>query len=98
MFINDILVYSKNIEEHVFYLRIVLQTLKDRQLYTKFSKCELWLNEVIFLGHVVFGNGIFMDPRKVEVIVNWEQPKNVFEIRSFLGLVKYYRRFVEHFH
>ena len=77
MFINDILVYSKNIEEHAFYLRIVLQTLRDRQLYTKFSKCELWLNEVIFLWHIVFGNGIFVDPRKVKAIVNWEQPKNV---------------------
>ena len=57
----------------------------------KFSKCELWLNEVVFFMHIIFGNGIFVDPKKVEVIVNWEQPKNVTEIRSFLGLVGYYR-------
>ena len=80
VFIEDILVYSKNAKEHVFHLRIILQTMRDRRLYAKFSKCEFWLNEVIFLGHVVFGNGIFVDPRKVEVIVNWEQPKNFTEI------------------
>ena len=80
VFIDDILVYSKNVEEHAFYLRIVLQTLRDRQLYAKFLKCEFWLNEVVFLKHVVFGNGIFMDPKKVETIVNWEQLKNTTEI------------------
>ena len=64
-------------------------------MYAKFSKCEFWLNEVVFLGHVVSGEGIFMDPRKVEAIVGWEQPKNVIEIRSFLGLAGYYRRFVK---
>ena len=77
VFIDDILVYSKSADEHALHLRIVLQTLKDRQLFAKFSKCEFWLNEVIFLGHVVSGDGIFVDPRKVEAIVNWEQPKNV---------------------
>ena len=97
VFIDDILVYSKNVEEHVFHLQIIQQTLRDRRLYAKFSKCELWLNEVVFLGHVVFGNDIFMDLRKVKAIVNWEQPKNVTKIRSFLGLVGYYRRFVGHF-
>ena len=70
VFINDILVYSKNAEEHAFHLRIVLQTLRDRHLYAKFSKCEFWLNEVVSLGHVVSRNGIFIDPRKVEAIVN----------------------------
>ena len=97
LFIDDILVYSKNVEEHAFHLKVVLQTLKERQLYAKFSKCEFWLNEVVFLGHVVFGNGIFVDPRKVEAIVKWERLKNVTEIRSFLGLAEYYRWFVEHF-
>ena len=97
VFIDDILVYSKNAEEHVVHLRIVLQSLRDKQLYAKFSKCEFWLSEVVFLGHVVSGEGIFMDPRKVEAIVGWEQPKNVTEIRSFLGLAGYYRRFVENF-
>ena len=80
VFINDILVYSKSVDEHALHLQIVLQTLRDRQLYAKFSKCEFWLNEVMFLGHVVSGDGIFVDPRKVEAILNWEQPKNVSEI------------------
>ena len=80
VFIDDILVYYKSAEEHALHLKIVLQTLRDRQLYAKFSKCEFWLNEVIFLGHVVSEDGIFVDPRKVEAIVNWEQPKNVSEI------------------
>ena len=97
VFIDDILVYSKNAEEHAFHLRIVLQTLKEMQLYAKFSKCELWLNEVVFLGHVVFGNEIFVDLEKVKAIVKWEHPKNVIEIRSFLGLAEYYKRFVKHF-
>ena len=66
-------------------------------MYVKFSKCEFWLNEVVFLGHVVSRNAIFVDPKKVDAIVNWEQPKNVTEIQSFLGLVRYYRRFVEYF-
>ena len=101
MFIDDILVYSKNVEEHAFHLQIVLWTLRDHYLYAKFSKCEFWLNEVDFLGHVVSvvsKNGIFVDTKKVEVIVNWKQPKNVIEIQSFLGLVGYYRQFMEHFH
>ena len=87
VFIDNILVYLKNAKEHAFYLRIVLQTLRDKQLYAKFSKCEFWLNKVVFLKHVVSGNGIFVDPRKVETIVNWEQPKNVTKIRSFLSLL-----------
>ena len=70
VFIDDILMYSKNAEEHAFHLCIILQTVRDRQLYAKFSKCEFWLNEVVFLGHVVFGNSIFVDPKKVEAIVN----------------------------
>ena len=79
------------------HFRIVLQTLKDRELYAKFSKCEFWLNEIVFLGYVISGTGIFMDPEKIEAIVNWEQPKIVSKVRSFLGLAGYYRQFVEHF-
>ena len=97
VFIDDILVYSKDKEEHGEHLKIVLQTLRDRQLYAKFSKCEFWLEEVVFLGHVINKQGIHVDPKKVEVVVQWERPKNVTEIRSFLGLAGYYRRFVEDF-
>ena len=84
MFINEILLYSKNVDEHALYLQIVLQTVRDKQLYAKFSKCEFWLNEVVFLEHV-FGNGNFVNPRKVKAIVNWEHPKKVTEIRTFLS-------------
>ena len=91
IFIDVILVYSKNEDDHALHLIIVLRTLRDKQLNAKFSKCEFWINEVVFLGHVISGAGIFMDPRKIEAIVNWEQPKNVSEVRSFLGLARYYR-------
>ena len=70
VFIDDILVYFKNIDKCALHLRIVFQTLRDRQLYVKFSKCEFWLNEVVFLGHVILGVGIFVDLRKIEAIVN----------------------------
>ena len=70
VFIDDILVYSRNAEEHTFHLRIILQTLRDNELYAKFSKCEFWLNEIVFLEHIVSENGIFVDPKKVEAIVN----------------------------
>ena len=72
-----------------------MNILKEKQLYAKYSKYEFWLHEVSFLGHVVSGEGISADPKKVEVIIKWEQPKNVAEVRSFLGLAGYYRRFVE---
>ncbi|KAL0396264.1 UNVERIFIED_CONTAM: Retrovirus-related Pol polyprotein from transposon [Sesamum calycinum] len=78
-------------------LRVVLQTIKDKELYAKFSKYEFWLHRVAFLGHVISAEGISMDPKKVEVIVDWPKPTNVFEVRSFLDLVGYYRKFVEGF-
>ncbi|KAL0549437.1 hypothetical protein IC582_013919 [Cucumis melo] len=84
-------------EAHEEHLRIVLQTLCDKQLYAKFSKCEFWLEQVVFLGHVVSAKGVSIDPQKVEAVVNWERPTSAIEVRSFLGLTGYYRRFIEDF-
>ncbi|KAL2230223.1 UNVERIFIED_CONTAM: Transposon Tf2-12 polyprotein [Sesamum indicum] len=97
VFIDDILVYSKDRDEHEQHLRIVLQILKEKELYAKLSKCEFWVNQVIFLGHVVSGDGVMPDPSKVKAIMEWRVPKNATEVRSFLGLAGYYRRFVEGF-
>ena len=97
VFIDDILVYSKNEEEHKEHLRLVLGKLREHQLYAKFSKCEFWLKEVGFLGHVISGEGIAVDPSKVDTVTSWESPTSVGEIRSFLGLAGYYRRFIENF-
>ena len=97
IFMDDILIYSQSEWEHEYHLRIVLQLLRDHQLYAKFSKCEFWLTEVRFLGHMVSASGVSIDPGKVEAVMSWERPKSVFEIRSFWGLVGYYWRFIEDF-
>jgi hypothetical protein len=97
VFIDDILVYSRNEEEHEGHLRLVLQKLRDNQLYEKLSKCEFWLKEVSFLCHVITRGGIAVDPRKVRNVLNWEAPTIVSEILSFLGLVGYYQIFIEGF-
>ena len=97
VFVDDILIYSQSEWEHEYHLRIVLQLLRDHRLYTKFSKCEFWLAEVRFLGHVVSSSGVSVDTEKVEAMMSWERPKSVFEILSFLGLSGYYMRFIEDF-
>ncbi|KAJ8770542.1 hypothetical protein K2173_018033 [Erythroxylum novogranatense] len=97
VFIDDILVYSKSDEQHEEHLRITLETLRSNELYAKFNKCEFWLREVSFLRHVISEQGVHVDPKKIEAVVSWKAPKNVAEVRSFLGLAGYYRRFVEGF-
>ncbi|XP_073133602.1 uncharacterized protein [Henckelia pumila] len=86
VFIDDILIYSRSLEEHRHHLQTALQTLREQKLFAKFSKCEFWLEQVAFLGHIVSKEGIAVDPSKVEAVQNWEIPKNASEIRSFLGL------------
>ena len=97
MFIDNILVYSKYRESHDTHLRVVLETLRKEQLYAKLRKCEFWLNEVSFLGHIVLKQGIRVDPKKIQVVVEWKPLRNVTEVHSFLGLAGYYRRFVKGF-
>jgi hypothetical protein len=97
VFIDDILVYSKSEEEHEQHLEIVLETLRQHQLYAKFSKCEFWLEEVGFLGHILSAGGIAVDPAKIKTVMEWKAPTTQTEVRAFLGLAGYYRRFVEGF-
>ena len=94
---DDILIYFNVEEEHEDHLRIVLQALREHQLYTKFSKCKFWLTEVRFLGHVMSASGVSVDPEKVKAVMSWERPKSIFEIGIFLGLVGYYRMFIQDF-
>jgi hypothetical protein len=91
VFIDDILIFSKTEEEHETHLRLVLEKLKAHQLYAKFSKCEFWLTEVAFLGHVISARGVSVDPGKVKDVLDWMPPMNVSKIRSFLGLASYYQ-------
>jgi hypothetical protein len=97
VFIDDILIYSKSEEEHAQHLRVILQRLRDHQLYAKFSKCAFWLREVLFLGHVISAEGIAVDPSKVQEVLEWKSPKSITQIRSFLRLAGYYRRFIPNF-
>ncbi|GJT37608.1 putative reverse transcriptase domain-containing protein [Tanacetum coccineum] len=97
VFIDDILIYSKDEKEHEEHLKAILELLKKEKLYAKFSKCEFWIPKVQFLGHVIDSRGIHVDPAKIESIKDWASPKTPTEIRQFLGLAGYYRRFIEGF-
>ena len=97
IFINDILIYSRSEEEHASHLRVILQTLKDRQLFSKFSKYEFWLQSVVLLGHIVSSEGIRVDSQKIETLKQWPIPTSATDIKIFLGLTDYYKRFVEGF-
>jgi hypothetical protein len=94
VFIDDILIYSKNHEDHEHHLQIVLERLRAHQLYAKLSKCEFWLEKIAFLGHILTAEGIEVDPSKVEAVSKWKQPSNISEVRSFLGMAGYYHRFI----
>ncbi|XP_037474324.1 uncharacterized protein LOC119350746 [Triticum dicoccoides] len=97
VFIDDILIYSKTEEEHSMHLKIVLQTLREHKLYAKLKKCDFWMNKVPFLGHIISEEGISVDPAKVQAVAEWQRPSTVTDIRSFLGLAGYYRRFILNF-
>jgi hypothetical protein len=95
--LDDILIYSKSEEEHEHYLRMVLQVLREHQLYAKLSKCSFYQKQIHYLGHIISNDGIAVDPEKIEAIREWSVLKNVTEVRSFMGLVGYYRIFIEGF-
>jgi len=97
VFIDDILIYSRIPKEHTHHLRTVLEVLSENELYAKPKKPEFWLGHMAFSGHVVSNEGVSVDLQKIKVIMKWPRPKNVTEVRNFLGLVSYYRRFVENF-
>jgi hypothetical protein len=97
VFIDDILIYSKNPKDHANHLHIIFQRLRDQHLYAKFSKCEFWLDTVKFLGHTISNDGISVDPSKVQEVLDWKPHTSVHQIRSFLGLAGYYRRFIPDF-
>src|SRR6185369_1716846 len=97
IYLDDILVYSHTKKEHINHLRVVLKTLRKHKLYSKISKCEFMKTCVEYLGHIISGDGVSIDQRKIEAVRNWNPPQNVAELRSFLGLASYYRKFVEGF-
>ncbi|GJQ95902.1 putative reverse transcriptase domain-containing protein [Tanacetum coccineum] len=97
VFIDDIFIYSRNKEEHINHLRIILELLKKEKLYAKFSKCDCWIRIVQFLGHLIDSQGLHVDPAKIEAVKNWTSPTTPTEIRQFLGLAGYYRRFIKDF-
>jgi hypothetical protein len=97
VFIDDILVYSRSEEEHKEHLHLVFKKFRDHRLYAKLNKCEFWLKQVAFLGHIISKGGISVDPSKIHDVLSWNAPTSVSDIRSFLRLAGYYQRFIEGF-
>ncbi|MCO5553261.1 hypothetical protein L7F22_006782 [Adiantum nelumboides] len=97
VFFDDVIIYSKTIEEHKEHLKVIFQALRDYKLYVNKKKSEFFLQEIQYLGHIISKNGIRMDPAKLEVIKDWANPRNLHEVRSFIGMCAYYRRFIEKF-
>ena len=97
VFLDDILIYSKNEEEHEEHLRLTLQLLREHQLYANLSKCGFYRDRIYYLGHIILEEGISMDPENIEAITNWPTPRNVTDVRFFMGLAGYYKRFIEGF-
>ena len=98
VFIDDILIYSRSKDDHMSHLIIVLQVLKDNQLFTELSKCEFWFRSITFLGHIISCEGVEVDPRKMDVVKSCTRLLNPTDIRSFLGFSDYYKRFLRDFH
>ncbi|GKD80437.1 reverse transcriptase domain-containing protein, partial [Tanacetum coccineum] len=97
VFIDDILIYSCNKEEHANHLRIILELLKKEKLYAKFYKCDFCIHIMQFLRHLIYSQGLHVDPTNIEAVKNWTSPTTPTEIRQFLGLANYYRRFIKGF-
>ena len=97
VFIDDILIYSNSQEEHKEHLKIILQKLREHKLFAKFSKCDFFKDKIQYLGHVVTKEGISVDPEKIRAIEYWAVPKDVTDVRSFMGITGYYWRFIEGF-
>jgi hypothetical protein len=95
--VNDILVYSRTKEEHEEHISMVLQVLRENQLYAKFRKCDFFQNKIWYLGHIISVEGVAVDPEKISTIMDWTTPRNLSEVRSFMVLDGYYRRFIKEF-
>ena len=97
VFLDDILIYSKNEEDHEEHLSLALQLLREHKLYAKLRKCDFYQDRTRYLGHIISNEGISVDPEKIETIMNWPNQRNVIDVRYFMGLVGYYKRFIEGF-
>ena len=94
VFLDNILIYSKNEEEHEEHLRMTLKLLRENRLYGNLSRCDFYKDKIHYLGRIISNEGLYVDPKKIEVVMNWPTPRNVTDVRSFMGLAEYYKRFI----